>query len=76
MLKESGEQVQQAKRELSEASKHEVATAYSHLQLQHLNYEAVCIGRLLEEAKLRQREAQDLLHNVSNQMTSLKFYSF
>ena len=74
VLDESEKQVRLANAELNGATEKELRTVISHVVAAILlNYEATVIGSLKEEGILDEKEAQELLHYVSLQVTHLKF---
>lgn len=74
VLEESQKQVRLASAELRGATEKELRTVISHVVAAILlNYEASVIGNLKEEGILDDMEAQELLHDVSLQVTRMKF---
>ena len=74
VIQESKKQVRQAQAVLDESTQEERRTVISHMVAAIiLNYEANLIGRLKDDATLDEKEGQELLHDVSNQIAYLKF---
>ena len=74
VLAESQKQVRLASAELNGATEDELRTVISHVvSAILLNFEASLIGELKEEGVLDDMEAQELLHDVSLQVTRMKF---